>query len=36
MNMNDYRGLTNSERVFADLIVELIAEIRALRNEVDS
>lgn len=36
MNMDDYRGLTNTERVFADLLIELIDEIKALRHEVDA
>lgn len=35
MNMQAYRGLTDEQRVFADLLIELIAEIKALRHEVD-
>ena len=35
MNMQDYRGLEPRDKVFADLLIELIAEIKALRHEVD-
>lgn len=35
MNMAAYLKLSDSEKVFADLLLELISEIKALRHEVD-